>query len=342
LISASGDGPNAKRVTLEDVAAQAGVSRALVSIVIRNAPGASAETRKRVLEAADALGYKPDMRARMLARGRSRHIGTVFGMIGLNFQFNTLLLDGLYVAAARHGYELILSAVTKSRDEIRAVETLQGFRPDAVIMVDPPNPAPVLAGKLPVVAIGWSVDDPAVDVVLTDDHMGMAQAVNYLAERGHRRIVHIDGGHGEVARARRAGYVAAMTAIGCQAQIRVISGGETQMEGYFAARALLDDPVLPTAVIAFNDEMAVAVVESLVHAGYRVPQDVSVIGWDNSALSKLPHTRLTTVAQDTEEMSRLAIERAVARIEGKPAEPREVVLRPELMIRATTGAARDE
>lgn len=330
----------AKRVTLEDVASLAGVSRALVSIVIRNAPGASAATRKRVLEAAETLGYRPDVRARLLARSRSRLIGTVFGMVNGNIQFSIQLLDGLYAAASRRGYELILSAITDSRDEASAFETLQGFRPDAVIILDPPNPSPPLAGTLPIVAIGWAVDNPAVDVVRTDDAAGMALAVNHLADRGHRRIVHVDGGEGAVSHARRAGYIAAMTAIGYEEDIRVVSGGETQMDGYVAARTLLDEPKLPTAVIAFNDELAVSVVESLVHAGFRVPQDVSVVGWDNSALSKLPHTRLTSVAQDTVAMSRMAVERAIARIEGTPAEPREVVLRPELMVRATTGSAR--
>jgi DNA-binding LacI/PurR family transcriptional regulator len=271
---------------------------------------------------------------------RSRLLGAMFGMVGGNIQFNMQIIDGLYGAATSRGYELILSAITESRNELRAVEALQGFRPDAVIMLDPPTPTPVLAGKLPMVAIGWSVDDDAVDVIRTDENTGMKQAVDHLVGRGHRHIVHIDGGDGEVGRARRAGFVTAMKEAGRQDGARVISGGETQMDGYFAARTLLDEPDLPTAVITFNDELAVSVIESLVHAGYRVPQDVSVVGWDNSGLAKLPHIRLTTIAQDTTLMAELAVERAVARIEGGQAWPREVVLQPELMVRATTGTAR--
>ena len=260
-------------------------------------------------------------------------------MVGGNIQFNMQIIDGLYVAATSRGYELVLSAITESRNEFRAAEALQGFRPDAVIMLDPPTPAPALAGRLPLVAIGWSVDDATVDVVRTDENTGMTQAVNHLVARGHRRIEHIDGGEGEVARARRAGYFAAMKEAGIE-DARVISGGETSMDGYFAARTLLDEPDLPTAVITFNDELAVSLIEALVHAGYRVPQDVSVVGWDNSALSRLPHIRLTTVAQDARVMAELAVERAIARIEGVSDGPREVVLQPELMVRATTGAAR--
>ena len=126
--------PTGKRVTLEDVAAAAGVSRALVSIVIREAPGASAATRERVLRAAADLGYRPDVRARLLARNQSKLIGTVFGMAG-TFHFD--VLDGLYTAAEDRGYELILSALTHSRGEARAVQSLQDFRFDALIMIGP-------------------------------------------------------------------------------------------------------------------------------------------------------------------------------------------------------------
>ncbi len=138
--------PPGKRVTLEDVAAAAGVSRALVSIVIRDAPGASAATRERVMRAAADLGYRPDVRARLLARSQSKLIGTVFGMAG-TFHFD--VLDGLYTAAEARGYELILSALTQSRGEARAVQSLQDFRLDALVMIGPDIEKPMLAGKSP-------------------------------------------------------------------------------------------------------------------------------------------------------------------------------------------------
>ncbi|MFE7416202.1 LacI family DNA-binding transcriptional regulator [Rhodococcus sp. NPDC057529] len=326
-----------RRATLSDVAARAGVSRALVSIVIRDAPGASAATRERVMRAADELGYRPDVRAQMLARSRSKLIGTVFGMSG-TFHFD--VLDGLYTAAADRGYELILSALTQSRDENRAVESLQDFRFDALIMLGPATPKPVLAGKVPLVVVGWHVDDPDVDVVRTSDADGMTMAVEHLVQRGHRRIVHVDGGEGAVADSRRDGFLTAMRTQGLADESRVLSGGLTQLEGYTAARTLLDDPELPTAVVAFNDEVAVSILEAFMHAGYRVPQDISIIGWDNSAVSKLPHIRLTTVAQDPRRMAKLAIDRAITRVEGARIDEREQVLEPILMVRATTGPAR--
>jgi DNA-binding LacI/PurR family transcriptional regulator len=331
--------PPGKRVTLEDVAAAAGVSRALVSIVIRDAPGASAATRERVMRAAADLGYRPDVRARLLARSQSKLIGTVFGMAG-TFHFD--VLDGLYTAAEARGYELILSALTQSRGEARAVQSLQDFRLDALVMIGPDIERPMLAGKVPLVTVGWHVDDPAVDSVRTSDAKGMALAVDHLVERGHRRIVHVDGGEGTISTSRREEFLRAMDAHGLRADARVLTGGLTRLEGYTAARTMLDVPRLPTAVIGFNDEVALSVLESFLHAGHRVPQDVSVIGWDNSLASKLPHVRLTTVSQDPLLIARLAVDRAIARVEGAPIGERDIVLEPSLMVRATTGSARSD
>src|SRR6478672_9051625 len=151
------------RVTLNDVARHAEVSRALVSIVMRDAPGASAATRERVKAVAQKLGYRPDVRARSLAGQKSRLIGVMFDVGVGQFQFD--LLEGLYAAAEQHHLNLILSALTTGRDERRAAESLQDFRFDALIMLGPPTPNPLLAGKVPIVVLGWAVDNPAVDVV---------------------------------------------------------------------------------------------------------------------------------------------------------------------------------
>src|ERR671921_1541847 len=123
-----------RRTTLADVAARAGVSVPLVSIVMRDAPGASAATRERVRRAAHELGYRPDIRARMLRRSRSRLIGVVFGV---QHAFHGDLVGGLYTAAERVGYELALSAVTPGRDEQRAVAGLLRDRCEALVLLGP-------------------------------------------------------------------------------------------------------------------------------------------------------------------------------------------------------------
>src|SRR6185312_8208479 len=155
------EGRAGRRPTLDDVAARAGVSRAMVSMVLRGVAGSRPETRERVFAAAAAIGYRPDTRARLLASDNSRQIGVVFAMAG---RFHAELLDGLYVAAKETGYELILSVLTPSRDERTAVETLLDFRCEAVILLGPGlEGVPVLAGRLPVTVIGWKVTDPSVD-----------------------------------------------------------------------------------------------------------------------------------------------------------------------------------
>jgi DNA-binding LacI/PurR family transcriptional regulator len=181
-----------RRPTLADVAARAGVSVALVSIVVREAPGASAATRERVLAVADELGYRPDTRARFLRRSRSRLLGVVFGV---QHAFHGDLVGGLYPAAEQVGYELALSAVTPGRDERRAVGSLLQDRCEALVLLGPQSPTAYLAGlaaQLPVVVVARAVRNRAVDVVRTDDAEGLAHAVDHLAGLGHRRIAHVD------------------------------------------------------------------------------------------------------------------------------------------------------
>jgi len=325
-----------RRPTLEDVAARTGLSRSLVSLVMRGAPtGATAETRERVLKAAAEIGYRPDARARLLASGQSRLIGVVFGMTG---RFHLEFLDGLYIAAKKADYQLILSALTPRRGEGEAVETLLDFRCDAAIILAPDRAASELAGRLPVVTVGWHVKNPAVDVVRTSDDEGMRLAVDHLVGLGHHRILHVDGGLGPVSTSRRRSYRAAMRRRGLGQEIRVVRGGITQEDGSSAARYLLAASTPPTAVIAYNDDVAAGIVETLGGADVSVPGKMSVVGWDDSSLARLPHVGLTTVAQDADEMTRLAVERSVARIDDDPVADREQVLRPKLVIRGSTAA----
>jgi DNA-binding LacI/PurR family transcriptional regulator len=327
------------RVTLNDVARQAEVSRALVSIVMRGAPGASAATRERVKGVARELGYRPDVRARSLAGQKSRLIGVMFG-VGLGtFHFD--LLEGLYAAAEEHGLSLVLTALTKGRDEQQAALSLQDFRFDALIMLGPETPRPRLAGKVPVVVVGWDVDDPAVDVVRTSDQHGMARAVEHLTSLGHRRIAHLDGGDGLVAASRRQEYTKAMQAHGLNTEIRVVSGGHSQFDGQRAARALLAEGDLPTALIAFNDDTAVASMGVLDHEGVKVPGRMSIIGWDDSEAAALSPVGLTSIAQQPVALARLAVERVIARIDRRRVDGHQMVLEPELTVRESTSRVPD-
>jgi DNA-binding LacI/PurR family transcriptional regulator len=334
-----GDWLTQRRVTLNDVAKHAHVSRALVSIVMRDAPGASAATRERVLAAARELGYRPDVRARALAGQKSRLIGVMFGVTIGTFQFD--LLEGLYAAAEEHGHNLILTPVTPRRDEHRAARSLHDFGFDALIMLGPPTAKPLLTGKVPLAVVGWHVDDPAVDVVRTSDELGMAQAVHHLVSLGHRRIAHIDGGSTVIAEARRAGYAKAMHEHGLYSNIRILPGGQSQLDGLRAARVLLSEGHLPTALVAYNDDTAVAAMGLLAQQDIEIPGRLSIVGWDDGDAAALSPVGLTTVAQDPRELARLAVQRIVARIEGRPVDGHEIVLEPDLRVRASTQRIND-
>jgi DNA-binding LacI/PurR family transcriptional regulator len=327
-----------RRTTLADVAASAEVSVALASIVMRNAAGASAESRRRVMRAASELDYRPDARARMLRSNRSRLLGVVFGV---HHDFHADLLGGLYTAAERAGYELALSAVTPARDEKQAVAGLLEGRCEALILLGPHAPTAALAalaGRRPVVVVARPVRHRDVDVVRTADRDGMHQAVDHLVGLGHRRIVHVDGGTAAGAADRRRGYRDAMRAHGLDGVM--LPGGLTENEGAMAATALLETDPRPSAVAVFNDRCATGVLDVLHRAGVDVPGQLSVVGYDDSRLARLAHIDLTTVAQDVETLTTLAVDRAIARLEHTPITHREQIVRPQLVIRSTTGPLR--
>jgi DNA-binding LacI/PurR family transcriptional regulator len=320
------------------VAARAGVSTALVSIVMRGAKGAGAATRERVLQAAKDIGYRPDTRARLLRSHRSRLLGVQFG---LQQPFHTDLVEGLYAVAEPAGYQIALSAVAPSRSEQHAVESLLDDRCEALILLGPQAPAArlaELAGHLPVVSIARRLRPPAgnVEVVRTADDEGARQAVDHLVALGHRDITQIDGGKAPGAADRRRGYRTAMSRHGLAHHARVLPGGLTEDDGAAAARALLTTHPRPTAVLAFNDRCATGVLDTFLRAGVPVPAEISVIGFDDSRMARLAHIDLTTVGQDIPRLAELAVGRAIARLEGEPAPGTETVIAPHLVTRGTT------
>ncbi len=214
---------NSRRPTLQDVADLAGVSRALVSIVIRDVPGASDATRVRVKAAADELGYRPDNAARLLRQHRSRLIGVSYVAAQT---FHAELLDEIYDAAERLRYDVVLSAVSDRRPGSRAVCTLLDDRCEAILLLGsqaPESEIVDLAAKVPVVVLARKMPSVHVDVVRTDDEAGAVMAVNHLVGLGHRSIVHVDGGRGPGAQERRQGYRKAMRAAGLES--RILPGG---------------------------------------------------------------------------------------------------------------------
>jgi DNA-binding LacI/PurR family transcriptional regulator len=328
------------RPRLEDVAAEVGVSTASVSLVLRGAPGPSAETRERVLEAAARLGYRPDRAASLLARRRSRLIGV---MMDVRSSYHGELVGEVHEAAEQHGYDLVLSTVTRTRDEQRAVETLLDSRCEALVLLGPEASAAWLTAldrQLPVVVVGRPVPSAGVDVVRAGDDEGVGSAVDHLVGLGHRDIAYVDGGAGTVAAARRTGYERAMSRQGLRDLARVLPGGRTEEAGFHAAEVIAGWPEAPTAVATFNDRVALGLLDAFSRSGVAVPADVSLVGYDDSPLSRLAHVGLTTVSQNSAQLTQHAIAALVERLDGGRTTHREVVLPPHLVVRTSTGPAR--
>ena len=309
---------------MADIAAHLGVSRQLVSIVMRDMPGASDVTRKRVRQAADELGYRPHIGARTLRQTRSHQMGVSFAP---QHATEPDIVEAIYPAAAVADYQVVLSAQTRTRSTTQAVEELLGYRCAAIVVIgsdlsDQGLRALARRVSVPMVVVGGARSSSAYDVVYSAGDLGTRLTVDHLIGLGHRRIAYVSAESMASARVRRKGYLEAISAAGLEVDLVNVRGSDyTEEAGAAAARELLGRDQLPTAIVGGNDQQAVGILTVLSRAGIVVPDQVSVTGFDDSRFAGLSSIDLTTARQDPGEMGRAVVEAAVRRIHN-PRPPR--------------------
>lgn len=330
-----------RRVTIRDVARLSGTSISTVSAAFTGSVRVAEETKKSIYDAANRLGWRPDRRASHLRRNESVLVGVVSE---LDQSFQNALVDALY--QARHGFELeiFLVAATTHNSEIDAVRLLLAERCSAIILTGAnltDEQFAAVARSVPTLSLCRPVTAPGVDTVLSDSRQGMRLAVDHLEQAGHSRIAHASGGSAPATAQRRTAYESAMASAGLKETIQVLQGGDTVAAGIVTADALLGMERPPTAVICYNDMAANGLVRRLQQNGVRVPEDISVVGYDDAPIASDPIVSLTTIAQPIAQMAGDALAGLTARIASGMlvgAGQEQHITRPtELIVRGSSG-----
>ncbi|MCA4134804.1 LacI family DNA-binding transcriptional regulator [Arthrobacter sp. M4] len=322
------------KVTMADVARAAGVSSALVSLAFRDAYGVSKPTRERILATAESMGYQPNRMASRLASKVDDTLG-VF-LLDLHNEVFADMFDGMRDSAHQSGRELVLTVGSISGDLDRpALDSLVRARVDVAIaagLLLSDAELQAFRGRLRLVSVARVV--PGFDAVASDNVLGATMAVEHLLELGHRRIVHLASPPTDGYLGRREGYTASMARAGLTPHL--VTCGYSRQEASDLAGPLLDAPDRPTAIFTHNDQTALGVLDAVHARGLRVPEDITVVGYDNTSASKLPGVDLTTVDLHPVDLGRRAAEIAVLRSNNPALEPMVEVLSPSLLVRASS------
>ncbi len=328
-------------VTIKDIAKAAGVSPSTVSRALNDSPLINPRTRERIKELARKLGYERNELARSLVKGRSKALGLL--VADITNPFFAEITKGVGDVAHGRGYGLILCNTDDDpRREHSYSLLLRRKRVDGLILtsvtLEDPNLVELARSGVPLVLVSRlcrSVDAPYVTV---DNRLGARLAVEHLLELGHRRIACITGPKEiDSSRDRAEAFQEVLEEAGLRVPRGwVVFTDFTWEAGERAAGRLLARKRRPTAIFAANDLIALGVMVAAHKAGIPVPDGLSVVGFDDIAFASLPLIRLTTVAQPTYEMGRIAAEWLLDVIEGKRRRKLRKTLKPKLIVRATT------
>ncbi|MEZ0164499.1 LacI family DNA-binding transcriptional regulator [Kineococcus sp. LSe6-4] len=328
----------ARTPTIRDVAARAGVSKSLVSLVLRGDPGVSEARRTAVSRAIDELGYRTNRVAQALGTRRSNAVGVLLN--DLRNPWFVDLLTGLTATLETVGLSTVLvDSATTRRVGGSPVDKLLQQQVDGIVVVGTTEDDEELrraATLVPIVLAGTY--EPAglgSDVVVNDDVDGATAATEHCIELGHTSVTHLRG-PGHVGELREQGYRGAMSRAGLTPV--VVPGGMSEESGYAAARRALAATDRPTAVVAYNDLAAIGALSAAHDLDLRVPEDVSIVGYDNTYLATIRHLSLTSVDNGTMAIGLQAARWLSERIDGGVRTGRVHRVPASLVVRRTTSA----
>lgn len=327
--------------TIREVAESAGVSYATVSHVINNTRLVSPETRERVLAAMKALNYRPNALARSLRQGKTNTIGLV--LPDSANPFFAEISRSIEDEAFKKGYSVFLcNTELDTQRELFYVDVLSKKQVDGIIFVAAGDQADsldfLLERNMPVVMIDRDVPNVEVDAVLTDHQLGGFLATRHLLDLGHRRIACIAGPSSITPSAERMiGYRRALEEAGIPYDENLVVRGDYHAQsGMEITHFFLKMNPRPTAIFALNDLMALGALRAAAEAGYSVPRDLAVVGYDDLEITHFTNPPLTTIAQPKKEIGAQAINLLVDRMSRKSRAPSRLVLAPELIVRRST------
>lgn len=311
------------KITAMDVARLAGVSQSAVSRVFTPGASASPKTVQKVRAAAAQLGYRPDPLARAMMTGRTRMIGLVVAY--LENQFYPVALELLSQALQARGYHVLVFMAENSSERVpQVMEELLDYQVDGIITASVAMTNDLTmrcaAAGIPVVLFNRGQDDDRLSEVTSDNVKGGQRAAQHLIATGHRRIAHVMGWQGSsTGRDRAYGFQQALQDSG-QAPFAMIDGMYDRAAASAAVCKMFGGASQPDAIFVGNDHMAFAVMDTLRHKmGLRVPQDISVIGYDDVPMAAWPSYDLTTIRQPVRRMVEATVEILLNQIEGETA-----------------------
>jgi DNA-binding LacI/PurR family transcriptional regulator len=330
----------ARRPTIDDVAARAGVSSAAVSFAVNDRPGVAESTRRRILDAAEELGWRPSASARALTEARARAIGLLLSRSVDQLEvdpFFVRFLAGIERTLAHSDVDLVLRVAEQvdlgAYERLAAAGRVDGFLL-CDVELDDPRFEPLAASGLPVVVAGHPVSPCPFPSVETEHARGMQEVVEHLLALGHRRVAFVGGlAHFEHVQARLAVWRASLTAAGVEPGPVVHAHS-----GAAATVSLLAAERRPTAIVFGSDLLAAAGLAAARSQGVAVPGELSITGFDDSPLAALASPPLTSVRIDYAQFGEVAAAALLAAIAGDPP-PRYEALPPELVVRGSTGPA---